>query len=85
MDKALVDLAQGQEARITLIEGGRGMQERLRRLGLSEGRLVRKVSALAMGGPIVVRVNRTQIAVGRGMARRIYVDVPADRRHGSDP
>ncbi len=57
------------------IQGGRGMQTRLRRLGLSEGQVVRKLSALAWGGPVVVLVNRAQVAIGRGMARRILVRV----------
>jgi len=42
-------------------------------MGLVEGRVVRKLSALAWGGPVVVMVKRTQIAIGRGMARRILV------------
>jgi ferrous iron transport protein A len=38
-----------------------------------EGQRVRKLSALAMGGPIVVRVNRAQVAIGRGMAQKVMV------------
>lgn len=74
MQKPLIDLAQGEDGVIAAISGGRGMQHRLRRLGLAEGQTVRKLSALAMGGPIVVRVNRTQVAIGRGMARRVLVE-----------
>ena len=38
-----------------------------------EGQTVRKLSALALGGPVVVIINRAQIAIGRGIARRILV------------
>jgi ferrous iron transport protein A len=73
MDKLLTDLEAGQEATIISVQGGRGMQSRLRGMGLAEGQRVRKLSALAWGGPIVVLVNRAQVAVGQGMARRIWV------------
>ena len=73
VEKTLIELAQGQEAIIVSIQGGHGLQTRLRDLGLVEGQKIRKVSALAWGGPVVVEVKRTQIAVGRGMARRIVV------------
>jgi ferrous iron transport protein A len=76
MDKALTELAMGEEGIITVLQGGWGAQERLRRMGLQEGQRVRKVSALAWGGPVVVLVNRAQIAIGRGIARRIMVRVP---------
>ena len=75
MNRLLTDLDAGQEATIVAVEGGRGMQSRLRSMGLSEGQRIRKLSALALGGPIVVLVNRAQVAVGRGMARRILVRV----------
>jgi ferrous iron transport protein A len=73
MTSLLTDLGVGQEGTIVALQGGRGMQCRLRGMGLSEGQRVRKLSGLALGGPIVVRVNRAQVAIGRGMARRIVV------------
>ena len=73
MEKPLTELKLGEEATIAAVQGGRGMQVRLRNMGLVEGQAVRKLSALAWGGPVVVMVKRTQIAIGRGMARRILV------------
>ena len=73
IEKPLTELKLGEEATIAAVQGGRGMQVRLRNMGLVEGRVVRKLSALAWGGPVVVMVKRTQIAIGRGMARRILV------------
>jgi ferrous iron transport protein A len=73
VETALVDLKEGQEGTISRISGGRGIRGRLRQLGLLEGQQVRKLSALAMGGPIVVRVNRAQVAIGRGMAEKVMV------------
>ncbi len=73
MAEHLTDLKPGESATIVALEGGRGMQARLRRMGLVEGRPIRKLSALALGGPVVVMVDRAQVAVGRGLARRIEV------------
>ena len=75
MDRPLTELEAGQEATIVAVHGGRGMQSRLRSMGLAEGQRIRKLSALALGGPIVVLVHRAQVAIGRGMARRILVRV----------
>jgi ferrous iron transport protein A len=73
MIKHLTDLAKGEQATVVAIQGGWGFQQRLRLLGLAEGQEIRKLSALALGGPVVVLVNRAQLAIGRGMARRILV------------
>jgi len=73
MGKRLSDLAQGEEGVLAAIQGGWGFQQRLRLLGLGEGRPIRKLSALALGGPGVVMVHRAQVAMGRGMARRVLV------------
>jgi ferrous iron transport protein A len=73
MEKHLTDLAKGEEGAIVAIQGGWGLQRRLRLLGLAEGQRIRKLSELALGGPVVVLVNRAQVAIGRGMARRILV------------
>jgi ferrous iron transport protein A len=75
MDKCLTDLGKGEPGLIVALQGGRGLQNRLRQLGLVEGQLIRKVSVFAWGGPVVVLVNRAQVAIGQGMARRILVRV----------
>jgi ferrous iron transport protein A len=73
MHTTLSDLRQGEEGVILTLQGGRGLQTRLRSMGFVEGQTIRKLSALAWGGPVVVLANRTQIALGRGMAGKILV------------
>lgn len=73
MQRCLTEMARGEEGRIVAVEGGWGLRNRLARLGLAEGQVVRKLSEVALGGPVVVLVNRAQVAIGRGMARRIRV------------
>ena len=58
------------------------MKERLRKLGITEGQRVQKVSKIALGGPVIVLVDRAQIAIGRGMARKIIVDQEEDEKAG---
>ncbi len=72
-EKLLSDLRVGEEAEIVGMKGGRGMQARLRALGVAEGQHVKKLSRVGLGGPVVILVNRAQVAIGRGMARRIIV------------
>lgn len=71
----LSELPSGKKGRILSFEGGVGMQSRLRRLGLMEGELVEKLSHIGRGGPVIVLVNRTQVAIGRGMAKKIVVSL----------
>ena len=73
MEKPLTELKPGDQGTVVAVKGGRGMQSRLRSLGLIEGQTLRKLSALAWGGPVVVEVKRTQVAIGRGMAAKILV------------
>ena len=70
---ALTDLAPGEEAVVESLQGGRGIQHRLRALGIGEGQRVRKLSAVGLGGPVILQVHRAQVAIGRGMARKIFV------------
>ena len=73
MEKLLTELKPGEQGIVAALHGGRGLQARLRSLGVIEGQTVRKLSAMAWGGPVVVEVKRTQVAIGRGMASRILV------------
>ncbi|MBA7643434.1 hypothetical protein ES703_51160 [subsurface metagenome] len=82
MEKLLTELVPGEEGKIIALYGGRGMQARLRALGLAEGQVIRKLSTLAWGGPVIILVNRVQIAIGRGMARRILVCANKNEKAG---
>jgi Fe2+ transport system protein FeoA len=69
--KFLYELQPGEQARIISIEGGRGFRQRLCLRGLKEGDAIRMISS--MRGPVVVEANRSVIALGRGMARKIRI------------
>ena len=62
-----------QVVKIEHIDGGRGIRQRLNQMGLFEGSFVKIRRESALGGPLVLEHNNSEIAIGRGMARRIMV------------
>jgi ferrous iron transport protein A len=70
----LETLPPGHRARVVRIEGGRGLVARLTRLGVVPGAEVKVVSRAPVGGPVLVEVNGAQVALGRGVARKVVVD-----------
>ncbi len=72
---SLVDLEINQTGTVVKVGGGAGLMHRLEILGIREGKKITKLSSMIMRGPIVVKVNGCQVAVGRGMAKRIMVEV----------
>ncbi len=73
--KILKDLKSGEKGKISQIDGGHGMVSRLASLDIRLGSSIKKLSAGVMGGPVTIEVNRTQIAIGFGMAKKILVAV----------
>ena len=67
----LSQLGIGELARIAAIEGGRGLRQRLYLRGLFEGKVIRVVSNY---GPVTVEVDRSVVAIGRGMAQKILIE-----------
>ena len=62
------------EYQITALPACEATRKRLHSLGLDEGRTVRKISGQLFKGPVVVRVNGTDLALGHGMASQILVE-----------
>jgi len=67
-------LAPGQRGRVVALHGGRGMVIRLESMGIRAGKVVAKVSSQLMAGPVTVMVEGRQVAMGRGIARRVEVE-----------
>ena len=75
MKLKLVEMKDDQTGKISVLQGGHAMRSRLEAMGLRPGKRLTKLSGMLGGGPIVVQVEGTQVAVGRGMAARIEVEV----------
>jgi Fe2+ transport system protein FeoA len=73
MDLPLSALSFGTEAKITKIIGGCGLIKRLTELGLTYGTQIKIVSE-PCGGPVLIEVRDTRLALGRGVATKIFVE-----------
>ena len=70
----LLDVKTGSSVRILSLEGGAGLQDKLTQHGLYPGDCVRVLRTAPMGGPLLVDVQGREIALGRGVARKILVE-----------
>jgi len=71
--KSLVQLSQGKKAIIKSINGGHGLIQRLDALGIRVGKEIEKVSTGIAHGPVVLRCGNTEVAIGFGMAQKVFV------------
>ena len=67
----LTMLPPGQPARIVEVRAGRHLKDRLAGLGLLPGNTVKVLRD--NGGPLLLAVGETRLALGRGMAHKILV------------
>lgn len=65
----------GESGVVVQVQGGHGVVNRLSALGIIPGKRITKISSVLMRGPVIVEVDRTQIAIGFGMATRILVQL----------
>ncbi len=68
----LDEAKEGQRCRILALPG-RGVRAQAIRFGINEGELITCTGVIA-GGPIIVTRNRQEIAIGRGLARKIVIE-----------
>lgn len=64
-----------QSGVVVAIDGGGGMRKRLEALGIHLGSRIKKKSSLIGFGPVIVSVGNTEIAIGYGMASKIFVEI----------
>jgi ferrous iron transport protein A len=74
----LNQLKSGQTGTVVQIIGGRGLMARLNAMGIRPGKKITKVSALLFKGPVTLRLDGAQIAIGFGMANKIMVEVESE-------
>lgn len=71
----LAQMRIGQAGTVVGVMGGMGLMRRLDALGIRQGKKVTKISSALFRGPVTLRVNNSQVALGFGMAKRIVVEV----------
>lgn len=70
--RTLCDLTPGQSATILEFKGGQAVNKRLASLGFTPGVSI-NVIRNSRSGPLIVMVRGTQVALGRGEARKIII------------
>lgn len=66
----------GKKVVVAEVAGGWEASGRLMSLGIGPGVELEVVSIHPFKGPVVVRLEGTQVALGRGIAKKIAVDEP---------
>jgi Fe2+ transport system protein FeoA len=71
---SLVKLKDNQKGVIVELNVGHGLINRFMSMGIYKGREITKLSQFALRGPLAIRVGRSILALGFGMASKIIVD-----------
>ncbi len=70
----LTKLKKGSRAKIVEVAAGKHLIFKLSALGLRSGVQIIKISGFALKGPVAVKAGSTTIALGHGMAEKIFVE-----------
>ena len=73
----LLQASVGAHVLITGIEGGSNLQSKLMQLGLHVGDCVQVLRRAPFGGPLLVTSHGREVALGRGVAAKIIVELDA--------
>ena len=71
----LTQMDENQKGVVVEIISGHSLHNRFMSMGIYTGREITKLSHFALRGPVAIRVGRSVLALGHGMANRIIVEV----------
>ncbi len=75
--EAVTGLKNGESALVVELRGNDRVVRKLEAMGIMPGTTVRKKCESPMRGPVVLEMKGILYAVGRGLAQRIIVEMPA--------
>ncbi len=64
----------GEKAKVIEVKGGWGLRQKLSEMGILPGQVVIISNSSFWRGPIVVQINSNEVALGRGVARKIVAE-----------
>jgi ferrous iron transport protein A len=70
----LLDVKVGSVVRIVRIDPGRGLENKLRQLGLVPGECVKIIRQAPFDGPFLITARGREIAIGKSVASKIMVE-----------
>ena len=71
---ALSEMKDGQSGKISFIRGGHNVLQRLLDMGLTPSTKITLIKAAPFEGPIQIFVRGSRLALGRGIASKVFVD-----------
>lgn len=77
----LSNLKPGEEGIVAFVKGGKRARQRLLDMGLTKGARVRVINAAPFRGPLEIEVRGSTLALGRGLAGNVYVELPPHGPH----
>ncbi|KPK36265.1 MAG: hypothetical protein AMK70_02950 [Nitrospira bacterium SG8_35_1] len=72
--RVLSDMDEGKRVRVLEIPGGKGARQHLSAYGIHLGDILLIKRQSAWGGPILIEVHGSEVALGRGIASRVQVE-----------
>jgi Fe2+ transport system protein FeoA len=72
---SLLQMKEKQKGKVAAISGGSVVHHRMMSLGIYQGREITKLSHFVLRGPVAIKVGRSVLALGHGMAAKITVEV----------
>ncbi len=73
--KSLNDLNPQENGIVSEIKGGQELVDRLNAMGIRTGKKITKINSMLLHGPVTIQIDRTKVAIGFGMAAKIFVEV----------
>ena len=73
----LLQISPGTSVRVISFEGGKTLRTKLTQFGIHPGDHLRLLRIAPLGGPLLVECNAREIALGRGVAEKIIVEIEA--------
>ena len=71
----LTQLKTGETGVVKSLEGGSDFKHRIVSMGIRKGKKIIKTSAHFWKGPQTIKIGNITVAVGYGMAKKIFVEV----------
>ena len=72
---SLLKMRENQRGRVVEILAGAALGNKLMSMGIYNGREITKLSHFALRGPVAIKVGRSVLALGHGMAAKIIVEI----------
>ncbi|MBL7151631.1 MAG: ferrous iron transport protein A [Candidatus Omnitrophica bacterium] len=72
---SLIQMKRNQKGRVAAISAGHNLQNRLMSMGIYKGSQITKLTHFALRGPVTIKVGRSVLALGHGMAGKVMLEV----------